>query len=99
MIAQLNKSERPVLITLICILGFMGVVLSIYWITTGPEKYSEPWFIYYNMATAVLGLIFLTGIWKMRKWGANGYVVIALLNIVVLVFSNQELMSAPVFIW
>jgi len=84
------KTKRPALLNLICLLGLIGVILAINGIITANESDYGSWYKIYFGASAFLQLLFLYGIWNMRKWGANGYTVFALLNVAFLVFIGSE---------
>ena len=85
-----SKVERPYIIKLICILGFLGVLATLYWIITGIPFEYEVWYLLYLYVYTALRLVFLGGIWWMRKWAANGYTVLAVLNVVLLFYLSGD---------
>ena len=89
-----NKIERPRIISVICILGFIGVVLSGYWILKAQPGDYERGDLLLTGGSSLIGLIGLIGIWRMKKWGANLYTVIAVVNIAYLFFTDKEFLSS-----
>jgi hypothetical protein len=90
MAKSLTKSEHPALIIMICILGVVGVILTVNSIITSTADMYGNWFLPYSIASAVLQAVFIAGIWMMRKWGANGYIVFSILNVALLAFIGAE---------
>lgn len=83
---EINK--RPILITVICILGFIGVPLSIIAALTGMSAVSlvpniAPMPLWYSVFAIILALLYLIAtiyIWKMRKIGLIAYTVLAIID-------------------
>lgn len=77
--------NRPKIITNVCILGFVGLLISIGILLVPsirellPEHSGS--FILVTVLTTILSLIGLFGYWKMRRWGV--YIYIAMLAITV----------------
>ena len=90
MAKSLTKPERPILIVATCILGFVGVIITVNTLITTPADLYGNWFMPYSIASCALQLLFLAGIWMMRKWSANGYAVFAILNVALLAFIGAE---------
>lgn len=86
----MNEYNRPVAITVICIIGFIGALLSIPILMRVLS--AEPiggvtlpgWYAPYLALSIVVGLISMIGLWMMKKWGAILYAVLFLVNQVVL---------------
>ena len=80
------QDERPVLVTVICILGFLGVpltfLLSI--LTLVPEfaaltgQVFPIWYSVFSIVLAVLYLVGLIFIWKMKKWALVCYTTLVI---------------------
>lgn len=87
--AQYNSSrERPLAITLICILGFISsALLSLGLLMAGSEisLLKAIWLCVVNIA----GWTFLLGMWRMKKSGAIGYIVFSVLRILVAIVVSQ----------
>ena len=77
-------SERPIAITIICILGFIGAALSIPAIFMGATGSIGAWYPPYLAFSAVVGLVCMIGLWKMMKWSVFAYAALVVLNQVVL---------------
>jgi hypothetical protein len=81
-------SNRPIAITIICVLGFIGVALGIpavlALLATGAATGLPGWYLPYLALTLVVGLVSLIGLWKMKKWGALLYALMFVVNQVVL---------------
>jgi hypothetical protein len=77
--AAIDPHKRPIAITIICIIGFIGAALTL------PAFFMEvmhslpPWYPYLLGVSAVIGL------WMMQKWAVYTYTGFAALNQVILV--------------
>jgi hypothetical protein len=77
-------SERPVAITIICVLGFIGAALSILVIFSEAARAIGAWYPPYLAFSAVVGFVCMIGLWKMMKWAVFAYTAFVILNQVVL---------------
>jgi hypothetical protein len=77
-------ATRPVVITVICILGFIGAALTIPLIFSNAAQSIGSWYPPYLGASAVIGLICMIGLWKMKKWSVFVYTLMVVVNQVVL---------------
>jgi hypothetical protein len=77
-------AQRPVAITVICILGFIGAAISIPLIFSSAAQSIGSWYPPYLGASAVVGLICMIGLWKMKKWSVFVYTLLVVVNQVVL---------------
>jgi uncharacterized membrane protein (DUF2068 family) len=77
-------ATRPTVITVICILGFIGAALTIPLIFSSTVQSIGSWYAPYLGASAVLGLICMVGLWKMKKWSVFLYTLLVAVNQVVL---------------
>jgi hypothetical protein len=75
-----TASERPIAITVICILGFIGAALSIPVIFMGATSSIGAWYPPYLAFSAVAGLVCMIGLWKMMKWSVFAYTALVVLN-------------------
>lgn len=77
--------KRPIAITIICIFGFTGVVLSV------PMLFSEitlglgAWFRTYAGFATMVNLICMIGLWRTKKWALYAYAALVLINQIVLI--------------
>ncbi|MFC1504311.1 hypothetical protein ACFL6D_02730 [Spirochaetota bacterium] len=82
------ENKRPVLLTVLCVLGFIGlpltVVISVLSLTSGKATiFGEPWVDWYaiaNLFFAAVYLIALIMIWKMKKLGMIVYAVMVVID-------------------
>lgn len=77
-------SERPVAITVICVLGFIGAGLTIPLIFSAAAGSIGAWYPPYLALSAVIGLVCMIGLWKMMKWSVFAYTAFVVLNQIVL---------------
>ncbi|MEY2498614.1 MAG: hypothetical protein QOD12_2170 [Verrucomicrobiota bacterium] len=77
-------AQRPVAITIICILGFIGAALTIPLIFSNVASAVGGWYPPYLGLSAVIGLVCMIGLWQMRKWAVFLYTAFCVVNQVVL---------------
>lgn len=86
---QPNESEkmkkRPVAITVICILGFIGAAISIPLIFSNITQQIGSWYPPYLGLSSAVGLLCMFGLWNMKKWAAYTYTALVGLNQIVLI--------------
>lgn len=78
------KNKRPIAITVICVLGFIGVAFSIPVIFTSVAQSIGAWYPPYLGFSVIAGFVCMIGLWKMKKWAAYAYTAFVLLNQIVL---------------
>ncbi len=85
-INQMNKDQkkRPVAITVICIIGFIGAALVIPMVFSDAAALIGNWYPPYLGLSGIIGFICMIGLWKMQKWAAYTYAGFVALNQVVL---------------
>jgi len=76
--------SRPTAITVICVLGFIGAAFTIPLIFSDIAHKIGVWYPPYLAFSAVLGLVCMIGLWKMRKWAVYIYTGFCVVNQVVL---------------
>lgn len=78
--------KRPVIITIICILGFIGVAV-VGGALVSEEQRTEllkqygPAFVYTTGALTAFGAAGLAGLWMMRRWGAYIYIAMQITSV------------------
>ena len=72
--------QRPLAISIICILGFIGAALIIPVTFSEAAKEVGNWYPPYIACSGLLGFICMIGLWKMKKWAAYGYAVFVVIN-------------------
>ena len=83
-----NTHERPIIITVICILGFLGAAITIPLIFSELAKSVATWYPFYLAFAATIGVICMLGLWKMKKWGFYLYVALAIFNQIVMLIKG-----------
>ena len=78
------KNKRPTAITVICVLGFIGVALIFLLIFSGMAARIGNWYLPYATCLAIIGLVNMIGLWKMKKWAAYAYTGVMAFNQIVL---------------
>lgn len=78
------EKKRPAVITVICILGFIGVALTIPLVFSSAARAVGEWYPPYLALSAVIGLACMIGLWMMKKWGVVLYTALVAVNQVVL---------------
>ncbi|MDP2687978.1 MAG: hypothetical protein Q8O62_12195 [Aequorivita sp.] len=76
--------KRPIAITIICILGFIGAIFTIPLIFSDKASIIGSWYPPYLGFSAIVGLICMIGLWQMKKWAAYLYTGFVGLNQIVL---------------
>lgn len=84
MIEMTEKAKRPTSITIICVIGFVGALISLPLIFSSIAQQIGPWYPPYLGFSAVVGLVCMVGLWMMKKWAAYTYTGLVVLNQVVL---------------
>lgn len=79
-------AQRPVAITVICILGFIGAALSIPLIFSSAASNVGGWYPPVLGISALIGFVCMIGLWKMKKWAVFLYTAMCVV-IQILLFS------------
>lgn len=84
---QVHKDniERPIAITVICILGFVGAALSIPMVFSDIARQIGDWFPPYSGSIAAISLTCMIGLWFTKKWAIYTYTCLVVLNQIVLI--------------
>lgn len=94
--------KRPILITIICILGIIGAAFTILLIFSDEAKAIGNWYPPYLAFSAITGCICFIGFWLMKKWSLIVYIGFVALNQIVLYMMNvwnyQALLIPLIFI-
>jgi len=84
-LAQTESARpRPTSITIVCILGLLGALISIPLIFTDVARSIGAWYPPYLAFSAVVGAVCMIGFWIMRKWSVFAYTAFCALNQIVL---------------
>src|SRR6266545_713255 len=76
----IEKAKRPISITIICVLGFVGALISFPLVFTPIARQIGAWYPPYLGFSAVVGLACMVGLWMMKKWAAYTYTGFVVLN-------------------
>lgn len=79
-----ESEKRPTSITVICVIGFVGALISLPLIFSPIAQQIGSWYPPYLAIASVAGLVCMAGLWKMKKWAAYAYTGLVALNQVVL---------------
>jgi uncharacterized membrane protein (DUF2068 family) len=71
-IMESPDKTRPVLITIICIVGFLEAAYTLKYIFTTSPLHTVYQIIF--GAEAIIGFICFSGLWKMKKWSVYLYI-------------------------
>ena len=86
------ENKRPILITIICILGFIGVPLTFIGVLlnlmapvglVSPELAMPLWYSIFSMVWAIFYLAAVIFVWKMRKIGLIAYTILAVIEYII----------------
>ena len=80
--------KRPILLTIICVVGILGGLLGIPFIFTEAAKSIGLWYQIYASISIAAGFICFAGLWMMKKWGIIIYTMLTGINQIVLIKMN-----------
>ena len=87
--AQTRRApERPMIITIVCVIGFIGVLFTIPLLFTDIARSVGAWYPPYAGVSVIVGAVCMVGLWKMKRWAAIAYTAFALVNQVVLILGG-----------
>ncbi|HTF03596.1 MAG TPA: hypothetical protein VK826_06195 [Bacteroidia bacterium] len=83
------QKERPVVITVFCVLGFIGAAVVFPFMLTDlyakvAHKIGE-WYTPFLLLSSVVGLICMIGLWMMKKWAVYLYTGMTILGQIVII--------------
>ncbi|MBS1538382.1 MAG: hypothetical protein JST20_11620 [Bacteroidetes bacterium] len=83
-----RNTHRPIAITIICVIGFIGAVLALPMIFSQPSKDLGSFYQVYLGFSTCVGIVSMIGLWKMKRWAVMLYSGFVLLNQVILISMN-----------
>ena len=92
------KTQRPLLITVICVLGFLAA-LALIWIILYPSllltlQHFGIGYTYYLTFSVMVLLICMIGLWLMKRWAVYAYAAVVVINqIALLMFGRWNIWS------
>jgi len=82
-LAATNK--RPTAITVICILGVIGALITIPMIFSPMIRQFGTWYPPFLALSTLIGLVCMVGLWQMKRWAVYTYIGMVVVSTVVLV--------------
>jgi hypothetical protein len=83
-----EKKSRPVAITVICVLGFIGAAIVIPLIFSNLAARVGAWYPPYLGLSAIVGFASMIGFWNMKKWAVWVYTGFTCLNQIILMVTG-----------
>jgi len=80
MVKKQNSKKRPVIVTIICIISFIGTLQVIPLVISESAQQIGKWYPPYMGLSAIIGLISIIGIWKMKRWAVYLYTTMVVIN-------------------
>lgn len=80
--------QRPILITLLVIISFIGGALSIPLVNSAYAQQVGVWYPYFLATSVFFGFVFQIGLWKMKRWSIYLFFVTTLIVQFVLLITN-----------
>lgn len=92
---QLQSTKRPTAITVICLIGWVGVLISIGLMLFNLNVFSHAiqligrWYLPYLIFSFIIGFTCFIGLWYMKKWAAYTYIAFFPINQIVLITTHK----------
>ena len=68
---------RAVAITVICVIGVIGILATFLIMFSETARHIAPWYLPLLVVSAVIGLASFIGLWMMRRWGLYLYTALS----------------------
>lgn len=81
---NVDQAKRPTSITVMCVIGLIGALLTVPLIFSPAAQQIGSWYPTYLGFSVVIGFVCMIGLWMMRKWAAYTYIGFVALNQIVL---------------
>jgi hypothetical protein len=78
--ATVADHRRPLPITIICVIGFLGVLVVVPLIFSAQARNIGAWFPVALAFSAIIGFACMVGLWQMRRWSAYIYIAATAIN-------------------
>ncbi|WP_153912776.1 hypothetical protein [Shewanella sp. TC10] len=85
---DIEAKKRPALISIVCILHFVGGLISLPIIFTDSATIVGAWYPYFLAIATLIGLATFIGLWMMKRLAAYAYIFYALVNQFVLIYTG-----------
>lgn len=91
--------QRPLILTLLCVLGFLGCFLKMYYVFSSEIRSVSIWYPSFISLSTLLLMVALFGLMQMRRWGFILYIIFFVLHQVVQVAVKKwDVASSLLFI-
>jgi|SRR5215813_4317223 len=80
-----DPHKRPIAITIICIIGFIGAAVTVPMFFSPVMSNLPSWYPALLGVSAVIGLACMIGLWMMQKWAVYTYTAFAAVNQVIMI--------------
>jgi len=81
--------QRPKLLTLVCVLGFIWIVFSFPAVFSPSVKKLGDWYpALFGLIVAISFIAFI-GVWHMKRWGASLYIIAFFIKEIILILIND----------
>ncbi len=85
----MEKKTRPVLLTIVCIIGFIGVILSFPSIFSPFVKKMGDFYPALFGCLIAANFISIVGVWNMKRWGFTLFLISSLINQIAKLLTNN----------
>ncbi len=85
----MEKKIRPVLVTFICVIGFIGVILSFPSIFSPFVKKMGDFYPALFGCLIAANFIAVVGVWNMKRWGFTLFLISSLINQITKLLANN----------
>ena len=75
-----KDTARPTIITVACVIGVVGAVLSVPIMFSDVARAIGAWYAPYMACSVIASMVCIIGLWKMRRWSVYLYAGIAVTN-------------------
>ena len=79
-----TSNTRPTAITVICVIAFIGALLTVPLIFMDVARKIGAWYPPLLAFSAVFGVICFVGLWKMKRWALFAYTAFCVINQIVM---------------
>ncbi|MBV8211639.1 MAG: hypothetical protein JOZ08_00260 [Verrucomicrobia bacterium] len=89
-------NKRPVIITVICVIGFIGALFTIPILFSHFASDIGAWYPPFVGLSAIVGIVSFIGLWRMRLWGLYLYLVMFVIAQAVMIATHIWSPFAPI---
>jgi hypothetical protein len=89
-------NKRPVIITVICIIGLIGALFTIPLLFTSYASAIGSWYPPFVGLSALVGIISFIGLWRMRLWALYLYLAMFVVTEIIMMVMHIWSPTAPI---